>query len=85
MYAEKGWEVLHYILGKNAINPDYDYTLKMTIVPAVAYGKKQTCLSGNKDHNFIKDYMTKMYGKKGTIPYNEVFTADDFVDGKMPK
>ena len=42
MYAEKGWEVLHYILGKHAINPDFDYTLNYNIVPAVAYGRKNT-------------------------------------------
>jgi predicted kinase len=42
LYAEKGWEVLHYILGKHAINPDFDYTLNYSIVPAVAYGKKNT-------------------------------------------
>ena len=42
MYAGAGWEVLQYILGKGAINPDYDYTLKYNTVPAVAYGKKQS-------------------------------------------
>jgi len=42
MYAGTGWEVLQYILGKGAINPDYDYTLKYNTVPAVAYGKKQS-------------------------------------------
>ena len=40
LYAEKGWEVLHYILGKHAINPDFDYTLNYNVVPAVAYGRK---------------------------------------------
>lgn len=49
-----------------------------------AYGQKRTCLSGNKDYSFIKDYMAKMYVKKGAVPYyNEVFTAEDFIDGKM--
>ncbi|MDD5110450.1 MAG: radical SAM protein [Patescibacteria group bacterium] len=48
-----------------------------------AYGEKHTCLTGNKDYHFIKDYLTKTYGKKGAVPYREVFTAKDFVDGKM--
>lgn len=48
-----------------------------------AYGEKHTCLSGNKDYSFIKNYMTKMYGKKGAVPYKEIFTAEDFIDGKM--
>lgn len=48
-----------------------------------SYGEKRTCISGNIDHSFIKNYMTKMYGVKGTVPYDKVFTADDFLDGKM--
>ena len=42
MYAGKGWEVLQFILGKHAVNPDFDYTLKYNVVPAVAYGRKQS-------------------------------------------
>ena len=42
MYAGQGWEVINYILGKHAINPDYDYTLSYSTVPAVAYGHKQS-------------------------------------------
>ena len=42
MYAGQGWEVVNYILGKHAINPDYDYTLSYSTVPAVAYGHKQS-------------------------------------------
>ena len=49
MYTEKGWEVLQFILGKHALNPDFDYTLKYTVVPAVAYGRKQ---SGNYGTRF---------------------------------
>ncbi len=37
MYKDTGWELVQYILGKHAVNPDYDYTLKYTIVPAVSY------------------------------------------------
>ena len=37
------------------------------------------CLSG-EDRNFIKNYMTKFYGKQLPVPYTEVFTRDDFCD-----
>jgi len=42
MYAGQGWEVINYILSKHAINPDYDYTLSYSTVPAVAYGHEQS-------------------------------------------
>ena len=42
MYTGQGWEVINYILGKHAVNPDYDYTLSYSTVPAVAYGHKQS-------------------------------------------
>ena len=42
MYKGAGWKVLQFILGKHAISPDYDYTLNYNVVPAVAYGKKQS-------------------------------------------
>mgnify|MGYP003111414403 CR=1 FL=1 len=42
MYAGQGWEVVNYILGKHAVNPDFDYTLSYSTVPAVAYGHKQS-------------------------------------------
>lgn len=48
-----------------------------------AYGHKHTCLSGNKDYDFIKGYMAKMYGKKCPVSYREVFTAEDFTDGRI--
>ena len=48
MYTDTGWELVQYILGKHAINPDYDYTLKYNIVPAVAYGRKQTGRYGSR-------------------------------------
>ena len=42
MYAGAGWKILNYILGRGALNPDYDYTLEYNVVPAVAYGRKQS-------------------------------------------
>ena len=42
MYSAEGWEVINYILSKHAVNPDYDYTLSYSTVPAVAYGHTQS-------------------------------------------
>ena len=64
MYAGAGWKVLQFILGKHAVNPDYDYTLKYSIVPAVAYGRKQSGDYGTRfgvqdPINTYKDYIDK--------------------------
>ena len=68
MYAGTGWEVLNYILGKHAVNPDFDYTLKYTTVPAVAYGRKQSGDYGsrfgtNNPIQSYKDYIETLKGK----------------------
>ena len=42
MAVKYGWEVVDYILGEKAHDPALDYTLAYNIVPAVAYGRKQT-------------------------------------------
>lgn len=46
-----------------------------------SYGEVRTCLAGNKDHYFVEQYMSKITGHKGTIPYQKIFGPDDFVDG----
>jgi len=66
----------------------FDETLKDILARGLrikhfAYGEKHTCLAGNKDHDFIKRYLTKTYGRVGAVSYKEVFTADDFIDGVM--
>ncbi len=38
------------------------------------------CLSG-EHKNFIRNYMSKFYGKPLPISYKEAFTAEDFIDG----
>ena len=48
MYGDTGWEVVQYILSRHAVNPDYDYTLKYNVVPAVAYGRKQSGRYGTR-------------------------------------
>ena len=35
-----GWELVHYILGKNANDPGLDFTTRMDKVPTVAYGRR---------------------------------------------
>ena len=74
MYTGAGWEVLQYILGKHAINPDYDYTLKYNVVPAVAYGRKQSGEYGTRfgvktPINTYKDYI------EGTVLRNLGYTV----------
>ena len=56
MYKDTGWELVQYILGKGALNPDYDYTLKYTIVPAVSYQNQ------GKYRNHIEDRVLKNLG-----------------------
>ena len=58
MYSDTGWRVVQYMLGKHAINPDYDYTLKYNTVPAVAYGRKQ---SGDYGTRFGTDNPIESY------------------------
>jgi len=69
MYAGQGWEVLQYILGKHAINPDYDYTLNYNVVPATAYGRKK---SGDYGARFGVDNPIKSYKDyiEGTVLRN---------------
>ena len=40
------------------------------------------CLSG-ENKRFIREHMSKFYGKPLPISYKEAFTDDDFIDGKM--
>ena len=40
------------------------------------------CLSG-VDRNFIRNYMSKFYGKPLPISWREAFTEEDFIDGVM--
>ena len=60
MYAGAGWKIVNYILGKNAINPDFDYTLSYSTVPAIAYGTKQ---SGEYGSRFGVDNPIEEYKK----------------------
>jgi hypothetical protein len=37
-----GWEVYDYLISRTAQNPEDDYTLKMNVVPSVAFGRENT-------------------------------------------
>jgi len=44
-----------------------------------SYGEKRTCISGNRDHEFVEKYMPKIWTSKEPVPYQEVFDETDFV------
>lgn len=44
--------------------------------------KNSLCLSG-ENKKFIREYMSKFYGKPLPIGYKEAFSAEDFIDGIM--
>lgn len=44
-----------------------------------SYGEKRTCISGNKDHEFVQKYMPRIWTSKEPVPYQAVFEASDFV------
>jgi len=51
-----------------------------------SYEKKETCFIGNIDHEYIHKYLPKYqdkYNEVDAAPYTEVFSAEDFTDGKM--
>ena len=62
MYEDKGWEVLSYILSKGAEDPEFDFTMKYNVVPAVAYGKKGTGRYGSRFgvQKPVKKYMNRL-------------------------
>jgi len=43
-------------------------------------GTKRTCISGNKDHEFVKEYMPKIWTSKEPVPFQNVFDESDFED-----
>ena len=69
MYRDTGWEVVQYILSDGATNPDFDYTLNYNVVPAVAYGHKQSGEYGTRfgTNNPIKSYKDYI---EGTVLHN---------------
>jgi len=76
----------HISLGNIFKEPLKDIIDRALKIKLFAYGKKETCYIGNIDHEFIHKYLPKYQDKYDEIyaaPYTEVFSAEDFVDGKM--
>ena len=51
-----------------------------------SFDKKETCYIGNIDHEYVHKYLPRYQEKYNEVyaaPYTEVFTAEDFTDGKM--
>ncbi len=74
MYKGLGWKVVHYILSKGAVDPDFDYTMKYSVVPAVAYGRSH---SGKYGERFgvkepIKKYQERLNGVLSTLGWEVV-------------
>jgi len=44
-----------------------------------SWGEKRTCISGNRDHEFVKKYMPKIWTSKEPVPFEQVFDKTDFV------
>ncbi len=44
-----------------------------------SYEQKRTCLSGNKDDEFVQKYMPRIWASKEPVPYQLVFDKSDFV------
>ena len=55
-----GWELVHYILGKNANDPGLDFTTRMDKVPTVAYGRRG---AGPYGERFPSEDPVKAYKK----------------------
>jgi len=65
----------------NIFDEDIEVILERGLdIKHFSYGEKRTCISGNKDHIFLKDIMPKIWTHKEPVPFNEVFTENDFVD-----
>ena len=44
-----------------------------------SFKEKRTCLAGNKDEYFVKEYMPKLWGYKDIAPFDKVFDETDYV------
>jgi MoaA/NifB/PqqE/SkfB family radical SAM enzyme len=76
----------HISLGNFFKEPLKDIINRALKIKLFAYGKKETCFIGNIDHEFIHKYLPKYQNKYNEVyaaPYTEVFSAEDFIDGKM--
>ncbi len=76
----------HISLGNFFKEPLKDIVDRALQLKLFSYGEKQTCFIGNIDHEFIHKYLPKyqqQYNEIYAAPFTQVFTADDFIDGRM--
>jgi len=76
----------HVSMGNVFVEPLKDIIERGLKVKLFSYDKKETCYIGNIDHEFIHKYLPKYQDKYNEVeaaPYTEVFTDEDFTDGKM--
>ena len=44
------------------------------------FSEKRTCLAGNKDEYFVKEYMPRLWGYKDIAPFEKVFDEKDYIE-----
>jgi MoaA/NifB/PqqE/SkfB family radical SAM enzyme len=72
---------IHTSLG-NIFKTDFKEILNLGIkLKHFSFGEKRTCLAGNKDEYFVKEYMPKTWGPKdkGIMPLDRVFGPEDYI------
>ncbi len=76
----------HVSMGNIFKEPLNDIIKRGLKLKLFSFDKKETCYIGNIDHEYIHKYLPKYQDKYDEVyaaPYTEVFTAEDFSDGKM--
>ena len=62
---------------KKSLNDIINHGLKLK---HFSFGEKRTCLAGNKDEYFVKEYMPKLWGHKDIAPFEKVFDEKDYIE-----
>lgn len=74
----------HVSLGNVFDEPLNDIINRGLELKQFSFDDKQTCFMGNVDDDFIKKTLPKMQGQDAPyVPWDQVFTIDDFRDGKI--
>lgn len=74
----------HLSLGNFFDEPLKDIINRGLELKQFSFDDKKGCFMGNTDDDFIEKYLPKMQGKNVPyVPWTEVFTAEDFRDGKL--
>lgn len=74
----------HVSIGNVFDEPLKDIINRGLQIKKFSYDEKQTCFMGNVDDDFIEKTLPKMQGQDAPyVPWDEVFIAEDFRDGKI--